>query len=325
MYMDNNNAKNKLLSVFMITYNHENYIRQALDGILMQQTDFEFDVVVGEDASTDNTRKILLDYQKKYPDKLRLLLHDKNIGAIANQHTVFVQCKGSKYIAMCEGDDYWTDLLKLQKQVDFLEANPQYDICSHRFKILDDENKTWKDPIPLPVMRDDEKGVEFDFKSLLSVWAAQTMTLVFRAEKLFAAGIEKYEKFCDFHLCYLLVKEKKGYCMNMDSAVYRLNAGSVFGKQMLERKTYMGYYTTRDLFLHNQNDPVLARNYYLNREAFFDNYLRLSVYNRKFSKLWFKELCVYTTEEFKLKGWRALIFIGKKIVLSFVKSFKSKK
>jgi len=124
-----------MVSVFVITYNHEKFIAQALDGILMQQVNFEYEVVVGEDCSTDRTREILLEYAKKYPDKFVLLLHDKNIGAMANQMAVLKACTG-KYIALCEGDDYWSDPLKLQKQVDFLEKNKEYAICYHRVNYL---------------------------------------------------------------------------------------------------------------------------------------------------------------------------------------------
>lgn len=124
-----------IVSVLAMTYNHELYIAQALEGILMQKTNFDFDIVVGEDCSTDNTRKIVLEYADKYPGKFKLLLHEHNIGAIANQIAVIKSCTG-KYIAICEGDDYWTDPLKLQKQVDFLEANNDYSMCYHRVNEL---------------------------------------------------------------------------------------------------------------------------------------------------------------------------------------------
>lgn len=123
------------LSVFVMVYNHEAYLKECLDGILMQQCNFNFDVVVGEDASTDNSREILLAYQKNNPGKLKLLLHPHNIGAMANQIGVLNACFG-KYIAMCEGDDYWTDPLKLQKQVDFLDKNLDFSICFHKVKMV---------------------------------------------------------------------------------------------------------------------------------------------------------------------------------------------
>jgi glycosyltransferase involved in cell wall biosynthesis len=113
----------------MITYNHEDYIAQAIEGVMMQQTTFPIELIIGEDCSTDNTHKICIEYQEKYPDKIRLLLPVSNLGMMKNFITTLNACKG-KYIALCEGDDYWIDPLKLQKQVDFLEQNDDYGMVS---------------------------------------------------------------------------------------------------------------------------------------------------------------------------------------------------
>ena len=117
--------QNPTVSVFVMVYNHQEFLIECIEGLLMQKCNFSFDIVIGEDYSTDNSREILLDCQKKYPGKFKLLLHETNIGASKNQMEVFKNCKG-KYIAMCEGDDYWTDPLKLQNQVDFLEGNKDH-------------------------------------------------------------------------------------------------------------------------------------------------------------------------------------------------------
>ena len=111
-----------IVSVLMITYNHENFIREAIDGVLMQKTTFPIELIIGEDCSTDSTRKIVVEYAEKYPDLIRPLLPGSNLGMMKNFNKTMEAAKG-KYIAICEGDDYWTDPLKLQKQVDILEAN----------------------------------------------------------------------------------------------------------------------------------------------------------------------------------------------------------
>jgi len=130
-----------LVSICMITYNQEPYISQAIDGVLMQKTNFPIELVIGEDCSKDNTRKICLEYKEKYPDQIKLLLPEKNLGMMPNAITTLQTCTG-KYIAMCEGDDYWTDPYKLQKQVDFLEENEDFSICFHAVKIKKErENK----------------------------------------------------------------------------------------------------------------------------------------------------------------------------------------
>ena len=130
------NLKQPIVSVFVMVYNHEWYIRDCIDGILIQKTNFDVEIVVGEDCSTDNSRKILLEYQAIYPAKFKLLLHEQNIGASENQKDIFMNCTG-KYIAMCEGDDCWTDSTKLQKQVDFLEAHEDVSMCFHNATIID--------------------------------------------------------------------------------------------------------------------------------------------------------------------------------------------
>lgn len=114
--------KKPLVSVWMITYNHEKFIAQAIDSVIMQKTNFDYEIVIGEDCSTDRTREIVLEYKAKHPDKFKLLLQEKNVGMMQNFIVTLKTCNG-KYIALLEGDDYWTDPLKLQKQVDFLQAN----------------------------------------------------------------------------------------------------------------------------------------------------------------------------------------------------------
>jgi len=112
-----------LVTVFTVTYQHAHYIRDCIEGVLMQKTTFPVEYVIGEDCSTDGTREIVLEYAKKYPDKIRVVTADRNVGLKANAERCRKALRG-KYAALCEGDDYWTDPLKLQKQVEFLEANP---------------------------------------------------------------------------------------------------------------------------------------------------------------------------------------------------------
>lgn len=118
------------VSVLMVTYNHEKYIAKALDSVLMQKVDFEYEVVVGEDCSTDHTRDIVLDYHQRHPDKIVALLRANNIGMMHNFTSAVKACTG-RYIALLDGDDYWTNPDKLQLQVDFLEDNPDFCICFH--------------------------------------------------------------------------------------------------------------------------------------------------------------------------------------------------
>lgn len=111
------------VSVCLITYNHVAYIREAIDGVLAQEIDFPFELIIADDFSTDGTREILLEYKRNFPDKIKLILQDKNVGPHKNW-TDLILSPDSKYIAYFEGDDYWIDKKKLQKQVDILEGSP---------------------------------------------------------------------------------------------------------------------------------------------------------------------------------------------------------
>jgi glycosyltransferase involved in cell wall biosynthesis len=134
---------NPLVSVSIVTYNHKEYIKQCLDGVLMQQTNFDYEIILGEDESNDGTREICKDYANRFPDKIKLFLRSRKDVIYINGNPTgrfnmiknIKACKG-KYIALCEGDDYWTDPLKLQKQLDFLESNKNYSTCFHKVKIL---------------------------------------------------------------------------------------------------------------------------------------------------------------------------------------------
>ena len=123
------------LSVVMITYKHEKFIAQAIEGVLKQETNFGVQLIIGDDFSPDETQKICLEYEAKYPDKITVLKRDKNIGVQPNFVDCFNHSAGSKYVAVCEGDDYWTDPKKLQKQVDFLEKNEDFALSFHNTKV----------------------------------------------------------------------------------------------------------------------------------------------------------------------------------------------
>lgn len=131
-----------LVSVATIAYNVEKWLPECIESVLNQKTNFKVELVIGEDCSTDNTRAIALDYQKRYPDVIRVLLPEKNQGLTPNSVATQNACRG-KFIALLDGDDYWTDSFKLQKQVDFLEKNPEYSASGHQaLKIYEDGSES---------------------------------------------------------------------------------------------------------------------------------------------------------------------------------------
>ena len=177
--MDNTNIEvaNPLVSILCVTYNHKDYIAQALDSFLMQKTNFKFQVIVGDDCSTDGTTEILKEYAKKYPDIIKPIFREKNIGATKNSLEVYSNAK-TPYVAICEGDDYWIDEYKLQKQVDFLETHPDYSICFHPVKVVYEGFDFEKTDEIYPTQKMIKSGTTFEL--LLKTNFIQTTSVVYR-------------------------------------------------------------------------------------------------------------------------------------------------
>ena len=124
-----------LVSINCTTYNHEKYIKDSIEGFLMQKTNFTYEILIGEDCSTDQTKQIVEEYVEKYPNLIRMITSEQNVGARLNSQRLIEASKG-KYIAECEGDDYWIDPYKLQKQVDYMESNEDCTFCFHNANII---------------------------------------------------------------------------------------------------------------------------------------------------------------------------------------------
>lgn len=137
------------VSSLIVTYNHERYLAEAIESALRQEVPFEHEVVIGEDCSTDRTREIALDLQRRHPDRIRLLLHDRNLGANRNFVQTLRACRG-QYIAILEGDDYWTRPDKLRKQTEFLEAHPECALSFHCVKLVYEGNASMAPVYPPP-------------------------------------------------------------------------------------------------------------------------------------------------------------------------------
>lgn len=165
-----------LVSICMITYNHEKYISRALESLIIQNTDFAFEIVIGEDLSSDGTRLVCESYAKDYPGLIRLLPSEKNLGIQKNFCRTLSRCRGH-YIAICEGDDYWTDARKLQKQVDFLINNPAYSSCAHQSNVIYENHQ--EDPHLFNTITNPQ---DFYINDLLEMRKFHTASFVFRSE-----------------------------------------------------------------------------------------------------------------------------------------------
>lgn len=208
------------VSVCVVTYNQENYIAECLESLVTQQTSFKFEIIVGEDCSTDNTRKIVQQYVEQYPDLVIPLFHENNVGAVENVKRVYKAARG-KYIAHMDGDDMALPN-KLQRQFDTLEANPDCNICSHNMENINKEGdivefQNWKYPAGIYTL--------FDLYHAMPFFA--------HSSKMFRNNIEKKQwdilfsnpKILDMDIHFLNLQNGNIIHINENLGQYRVNVG----------------------------------------------------------------------------------------------------
>ncbi|WP_373032846.1 glycosyltransferase [Sulfurovum sp.] len=274
-----NENNDVIVSVFMITYNHEKYIAEALDSILMQEVDFRYEIVVGEDCSTDNTRQILLEYRDKYPDKFKLLLHNENIGMMPNVISTLKACTG-KYIAMLEGDDYWADPLKLQKQVDFLDDHEKYICTFHNYSVVDEDGNI------LIQSQEKYKGLrDYNSDEMCSgATAIPTLTVMFRNVALDIP--HEFESVYNgdtaiWHLLGFFGESK--YQQDIECASYRIHSNGVWGSLQQVDKLKKSFLTLQTLKKNPNISADIENKLNRNLELLMLDHLASSLYSLKIS------------------------------------------
>lgn len=221
------NLKPKL-SVCCITYNHAKFIRQTLDSFLMQKTNFPFEIVIHDDASTDGTADIIREYEEKYPDIIKPIYQKENQFSKGKMPIVefMLDKMQGKYVAFCEGDDYWTDPLKLQKQVDFLEEHPDFSICFHPVKVIWEDHSNPDSVFPEPNFRFNKEVLTLD--DLLAHNFIQTNSVVYRWNLTKKEWPKEDFLPCDY--LFHLIHASKGKIGFLDDvmAIYRKHDGGVW-------------------------------------------------------------------------------------------------
>ena len=212
------------LSVCVITYNQGAFIPDMIEGILSQETDFDIEVIISDDCSTDNTSELLREYSQKY-SIIKWLRNDSNLGPTLNFAKALQNCRG-EYIAICEGDDYWIDSYKLQKQVDFIEENRDFiACCSAGFKLYDGN-------LVKEASFSQEPDQEIRIEHLISENKIITASFLFKRtpqiEKYFDPSIFKLLPFCDYFLNILCVMNGKVFCFKDEMAVYRIHSSGIW-------------------------------------------------------------------------------------------------
>lgn len=243
--------KELMVTIRCLAYNHEPYIRQCLDGFVMQKTNFRFEAVVHDDASTDGTAAIIKEYAEKYPNIIKPIFENENqyrkrdgsLKRIMNEHT------HGKYVALCEGDDYWIDPLKLQKQVDFMEANSDFFLCGTngliKYEGIKKQDKYFNDIV---------NSKELFPQDIIGKWILPTAGLLFKKE-IYIDYPEWTNKVYSGDQTLILLSMNKGciYAFSDICCVYRRDAGNTSSVSMNIRKSKSrAYVISQSIILYEE-------------------------------------------------------------------------
>jgi glycosyltransferase involved in cell wall biosynthesis len=295
-----------VVSVCMITYNHQDYISKAIEGVLIQKTNFPFELIISNDTSTDKTEDIINEFIATHPNGalIKKFTQVVNLGMMSNFFFAFKKCTG-KYIAMCEGDDFWTDPYKLQKQIDFLEANIEYTICYHRVKVLNKKNFIIHDITEERYNKIKNSPITLD--DLLDVGNfIHTPSVVFKNVIKEIPYQFEFSSVGDYFLYVMLAKE--GFIKRLDDvmAVYRSGVGIHSTQDRITMSKNMLIYQSCILsYLENDDQKKL----YLKKQIKFIN--SFDIYIKSLSGVSIPIL-IFNLNMFKVKS-----FLKKLIVFTF--------
>lgn len=257
-----------MVSVCCITYNHEAFLAQAIESVLMQETHFGVELVIGEDCSPDRTRQIALDYQRRFPGRVRVLTPEKNLGIMSNLMATLDACTG-RYIAFMEGDDYWTDPYKLQQQVNIMEAQPGCSLCIHDAEVFvqDGSEPPFLFSTKYHELLPQQEGRITQADLVQHGWGIPSASMLFRSSSLLPLPEWfRYVFSGDYTMQLLTTRSGYIYYLPQMMSRYRLHAGGVMHtsnntliqnkKRIFEHEQYKKAFSTQfrtafDLYLEH--------------------------------------------------------------------------
>ena len=246
------------VSVLMLTYNQERYIDEAIRSVMLQKTDFPFELIIGNDASTDATGKVCQAWQERYPQQIVLLDREQNLGLQQNFIQTYAHCRGT-YVAICEGDDFWTNKYKLQKQVDFLDAHPDYSTCFHRVVNYFEDNGTKS-------LSNGGQKENTDICELAHHNYISNVSAVFR-RNLFGPLPEWFARVSTYDYAVHLLNAQYGkiHYMSKPMAVYRQHGAAIWSEAGMDKKLNIAL-QVRELLLDYFKEstavyPILRNSY----------------------------------------------------------------
>ena len=270
------------VSVVILTYNQKNFIGKAIESALAQETNFDFEILVGDDCSTDGAQEVIQSYQNQYPDKVKAILHSKNLGqnGLFNTIETLKLAKGA-YIAPMDGDDYWTSPHKLQIQVDFMEANPNFSACFHNALI------TYEDGTPSHELNSPDQKTIITVEDLVGedeIWFMATSAVMFKNGLMYYPEWFLQSTSGDIPRYVILAKQGPiGYVSGVMS-VYRKNRGGASFRDHYRDARFLynriKMYEGINKELGQQYDDLLKRN--------IARYYKMLLEARQYQKSYFR-------------------------------------
>lgn len=296
----------------MITYNHGDYLAEAINGVLNQQIDQLFELIVSDDCSSDHTEELVGGFIKSHPlgHKIRYVRHKNNLGMSRNFFWTMHQCQG-EYIAYCEGDDYWTDPQKLQKQIDHLNSNEQYSFAFHRTTLFYQDSQISKPDLNERFFKENQNQVEVNGFSLANGWQIGMQSLVFRKNLISGLTIEGFEYFRDVHLLTHLLESGNGVCQNFFGSVYRIHKKGVHSRTSRSDSLKVGFYCFDELYKRYKKDFLK-----LSKSNYLHELIQQKIANREYQEA-IKYLKYFINKDFKPK---VLAYYLKEIIVSKLSS-----
>jgi glycosyltransferase involved in cell wall biosynthesis len=253
----NDRAEPPVVSICCATYDHEKYLAKALESFLMQKVSFPVEIIVGEDCSTDRTLQIVRDYAERLPQLFRVITSNTNVGVSQNAFRIRAAARG-KHIALCEGDDYWTDPHKLQKQIDFMEKNPEFTISAHWVQNVDGSGNL----LDQQAFTGEACPEVFGVEHALEGTPTHMNSWVFRTSALRSIPKPKMDLVLklsahDEPLLLLLLAQGKGFCFPETMGVWRLHSGGYWSprSELNRRLALLQYYYSLPMLLNGEVGP----------------------------------------------------------------------
>ena len=279
------------VSVLITTYNHAEHIAKCLDSVLMQKTNFSFELVIGEDGSDDGTQEICKQYAERYPEIIRLAIRDQSkkvylYGRATGKYNLMQTLLDGRgeYFALCDGDDYWTDEHKLQKQVDFMQSNPTFSFCSTDRRILKDGVISRDEGLEVAFSKSGGAPIVITKRNFFSPYLVKSNTILLRRNCLdFELLQERYTEVKDTFIYYILLNKGDGIVQPWLTSDYRVHQGGMWTSLSRFGMAKMNHHTIRGMYRSYLGEDEVVKEFY--RGTLFA-YFKSSVRNYKWRDIW---------------------------------------